>query len=980
MAAGPRTLIEDWLPLDVIGAESMRERGASSALPPLYFLHVWWARRPLAASRAAILASVLPGWSSDWPKSLHSRFPTEETYRAWFLRACGILGDPVAGRRRIQRAKDLKIKLSTPPYTHPRAFTVSPSPETLKVMGELLHHSWGKTDLSVLDAFAGGGSIPFEALRYGFRTYANELNPVASVILKATLDFPARFGPSLENDIRKYGKILADRMRERLGPFFPVEPGESIHAYIWARTVRCPYTSKPIPLSPNWWLSQGGEPVAVRPIFEPRAAEAAFEIVTGKRACQRVKPDQGTVSRGDAVSPWAHNQPVDGDYIKTEARAGRMGQQLYALAIKTGDGLAFKSPTNDDLQGASEAARELKKRLPGWEAQGLVPREAFPEGNDLRPLHYGMPTFGDFFSPRQLLALCTYLELFQALRPQIEKDLGETRAVAAHTYLALPLDKAADYNSRMARWHSSRSVVVNTFDRHDFSFKWSHAEFDAAHNLIPWVIDQVADAYRGIAALAGSVPQLFGSGKELPIQIRQGPAANLQTIPDSSIDHICVDPPYEANVMYAECSDFFYVWQKRSLGALYPAFFHDALTNKDDEAVANPARFADMGKKRKDLALADYERKMAASFREMHRVLTDEGILTVMFTHKKVEAWDTLGSSLIGAGFSIRSSWPVHTESEHSLHQAKKNSAQSTILLSCRKRLSRAEPIWWEDLKGQVRRVAREKAAEFERQGIRGVDLYIATFGPTLSILSDHWPVLTAEVDERTGDPKPLRPEMALDLAREEVVALRKQGLLLGRAVQFDAFTDWYLLAWDAFQAEQFPGGEALKLALSLGLDLEAQVVSEKRLVAKRGASVILQSHRQRRRRGTVDPEVMAFACWVDAAHTAMLVYDEDGARACQAFLKRTGLLGDATFKACLQALLNAIPRTKEKGEFVRSEAKVLDALRLAFFEDLTLPAEPDEAEFQPLQLGLVAEGGAPYRIGDDEEAEAEDDEESEDD
>src|SRR5690606_14951992 len=193
--------------------------------------------------------------------------------------------------------------------------------------------------------------------------------------------------------------------------------------------------------------------------------------------------------------------------------------------------------------------------------------------------------------------------------------------------------------------------------------------------------------------------------------------------------------PYYDNVMYAECADFFYVWMKRTLGHVYPEFFTDELTNKDDEAVANVARFAELGRKKKQLALADYERKMSAAFREMYRVLRDDGVLTVMFTHKKVEAWDTLATSLINAGFAIHASWPVHTESEHSLHQAKKNAAQSTILLTCRKRKESSEPVWWDDIKGRVRQVARAKAEEFERQGIRGVDLYIATFGPTLAIL-----------------------------------------------------------------------------------------------------------------------------------------------------------------------------------------------------------------------------------------------------
>ncbi len=374
---------------------------------------------------------------------------------------------------------------------------------------------------------------------------------------------------------------------------------------------------------------------------------------------------------------------------------------------------------------------------------------------------------------------------------------------------------------------------------------------------------------------------------------------------------------------------------------------------------------------------------MAAAFREMYRVLRPDGSLTVMFTHKQVAAWDTLASALIGAGFTVKASWPVHTESEHSLHQAQKNAAASTILLVCRKRSDKVtgwqgdkvtvsedftlspghrvtpSPVWWDDLQPRVRETARKKAAEFAEQGIRGVDLYIAVFGPTLSVISEHWPVLTSETDPKTGQPRTLRPETALDLAREEVVRLRKEGLLRGHlpspdrrgaggevgsgvGVQFDPVTDWYLMAWDAFGAEQFPYDEARKLAIALGVDLDKTIMGGKRLAAKKGKFIVLQTPVQRRRKGMVDDEVMLFESWIDAAHTAMMVYAEDGAGACDVFLRKTGLKTDGTFRALLQALLNAVPRARVKGKFIRPEAEALENMRLAFFDELVAPAEEE--------------------------------------
>lgn len=587
--------------------------------------------------------------------------------------------------------------------------------------------------------------------------------------------------------------------------------------------------------------------------------------------------------------------------------------------------------------------------------------------------------------------MVTFAEVRAAVCDEINKTLGGERSRAIETYLALALDIAAVYNNRNCRFNPDRGIR-SSFDRHDFAFVPSHSEFDASANLLPWAVYQQEDSYRKLARLAhrdATLLQMEDQRELAPVAVLRGSASALSACPDASIHNITVDPPYYDNVQYAELSDFFYVWLKRSVGHLFPEFFGDELTNKDDEAVANPARFEAMGSKKKKLAEQDYERKMAAAFREMHRVLRRDGVLTVMFTHKRVEAWDTLATALISAGFAIKASWPVHTESEHSLHQAKKNAASSTILLVCRKRddtvtrwqgdwePSRRDkvtepapashpvtlspghpvtpsPVWWEDIQGQVRAVARDKAREYMAQGMRGVDLYISTFGPTLSVISEHWPVLTSEIDPKTGQPKPLRPDTALDLAREEVIRLRKEGLLEGRNVQFDPVTDWYVMAWDAFAAEEFPYDEGRKLAIALGLELDSYVMTAKRIAAKKGQYVVMQQPAQRRKKGMVDPDLLSFSHWIDALHTAMLVYDEDGPGACDVFLLRTGLKRDATFKAVLQTLLNAIPRTQVKGQFVRPEAAVLDNMRLAFYaNELTVPVveEPELPAAEQLPL-----------------------------
>jgi len=979
----PRVLIEQWLPIAEIGAECMRDTSAAKK-PPLNRIHIWWARRPLTVSRAAVLASLLPAYPTDandvpsWPTRFSKRFPTFDAYKAWFLRLIGIHGDPVAGRRLVEWAKTTGKKIAGNPYGYVRAYTVNPSEEQLDLLYTLLEWTWGTRDVTFCDPMSGGGSIPFESLRYGLNVRANELNPVASVILKATLDFPSRFGVSLLDDIRKYGKAWCERLRRRLEPFYPLsDPGETVFAYLWARTVSCPITGRPVPLAPNWWLRKGANPIALRLVLDEKEKRCRFEIVHGQVACTKAKPDQGTIKRGTAISPWT-GEAIDGDYIKCEAKGGRLGRQLCAVGVRKEGAFPFRLPTKADESGYETALEEIHRLTPKWDATGLLPTEPRREGRaDWGCEIYGLKTWADAFAPRQLLSICTAVEELTAVVDGLPQDMAPDRRNAIATYLSLVLGKAINYNSTHCFWDYTRNKIAQAFSRHDFAFRYGFCEFDASRNLLPWSLDQVLVAYQELVTLS-NVPtgELFGTTGKVAIDrlsVTNGPAQSL-SLSDASIVCITVDPPYYDNVMYAECSNYFYVWMKRALGGSFPDLFGTELTNEDDEAVMNPARFKAAGRNRRALATADYENKMMACFKEMNRVLQTGGILTVMFTHKQVAAWDTLGMALLRAGFQIDASWPVHTEAESSLHQAKKNAAASTILLACRKREKSNAPVWWDDLKARVRETARTKAAEFEAQGIKGVDLYISTFGPVLSIISENWPVLTSETDPKTGDPLPLKPGEALDLARQEVVNLRKQGLLLGRSVEFDPVTDWYLMAWDAFKAQEFPADEARKLALALGLDLEQVLVRDKRLVAKKSASVVLNLPAGRRKKGMVDEDAQTFPHLIDALHTAMMIYDEEGSKACQVFVDRQGLRTDSRTKALVQAMMEAIPTTRDKaGKFLRPEMTTLDALRMLFWDDLPAPKEEEPPKLDPQKmLAGFGEEESEDEEGEDEEGEDE--------
>lgn len=962
-----RPLIEQWFPAAAVGAESLRERGASSALPPINFLHVWWARRPLTTCRAAVVASLLPAWPQEDEvaddadaaaarKALVAEFPGGEVeYRAWFVRAMGILGDPVAAKAAIKAAVAGGTQTQGNAYGYKRAFTVTPDAETINRIRRLVALRANVENApTVLDPFSGGGSIPFEAARFGCASVANELNPVAVAILHGTVSLPAELGPSFASVIKRWGTTWGERVQERLAPYFPHVEADERLAYIWAHTVPCPSTGRPTPLAPDFWLAGGkaGRDVAVRLEADFATGAVNREIIEGSGAAEW--GNRGSYKQGAATSIWS-GETFGGGHIREMATTGQMSEMLLAVSVTRPGrkGRQFRAPTETDLLAVEAAVAEASRRLPEWEIDGLVPTEAIDSVSNYDRGHrmYGIQRWSQFFTPRQLLTHATVADELRRLVQEAKAELGEQETKPLALYLALAADKALDYSSRQSSWHSSRMTVRNTFDKHNFAFKWSFAEFDGASALLPWAVDQVADAYEGIATLARRPASMLDTGEFAPVSINLGAASDLP-LEDRSIDAVVTDPPYYDNVMYAECSDYFYAWLKRSLRDTWPGLGALVLSEKEGEAVANPALFARVatrvgrgkkatGKSAADLADEHYEALLTRSFREANRVLKDDGVMTVMFTHKRVDAWDTLGKALLEAGFSVHSSWPVHTESEHSLHQAKKNAANSTILLTCRKRGSTA-PAYWADIRAGVGTAARNAAAELSVDGLVGIDLTLATFGPVLSVLSRNWPVYSGELDG-AGNPQVLRPDVALDLAREEVAALKKRGLLGGREVTFDRVTDWWLLAWSDFAAAEFPTGEALKLSIATHLDLD-DLAKAHRVIKASAGTVTLLSPAQRRTAGGLDAQASSWPTMIDALHALMLTYDEDGLPAAQSWLARTGKADDARFADLVQAALHAVPRARNKAELVRPEARTLEGLRATLFEHIPTPVDPEVA------------------------------------
>ena len=818
----PRLLIEEWLPAAAIGVECMRERSTGQQ-PPDKRLHVWWARRPLVASRAAVLASVVP-----------AEFPRET-----FERLLGF-GRSSAELVAVRQLMDTGVRIEGG-FNAPRAFKSVIREKDLAALHAATTKLWGHLP-TVIDPMAGGGSIPLESARLGLPTTANEYNPVACTVLEATLDYPFSVGVELADRARSWSRIWEKKVAEHLARFFPPDKGGRIQAYIFARTVPCPGTGHPTPLVSDWHLlkPKGGVSVVAVPRVNKATGTWTVEVRNvgvGPKAV--AAPPPRTYGHGKGISLFT-GEPISSDWIKAKAQAGGMGSTVYAVALKAPQGLKFRPPEQQDLDAIAAADAQLRQCRPDWEARNLLPTEEYPQvTTDPRPRVYGMPRWADMFSPRQLLSFGVMMDQLKGLRSEIIAKEGPQVGEAVLHLLAFVIDKFANYNNVLASWHISHQVIRGIFDRHDFSFKPTFTEMApvTAGGGLDWAIESTIDAYRDIANLPKS--------KNNPVvEISQGTATALPQLNDASFEAIVVDPPYADNVQYSELADFFYVWLKRTQSHRRPEWFSTLLCENDQEVVKNDARYrALFDGKAKDAKIASqahYQRLMTEVFRECHRILRPDGVLTVMFTHKKQEAWEALFDSLITAGFTITATWPIKTESEHSLHQAKKNAAQSTVILVARKRRSGAGIGYFDRaMQNAIGGRAQESAARLAKDGLNAVDQLVGSFGPAMEIFSRYDAV-------RTDTGQPVSVGRAIDIAGDAVSQWRIDQLADKGLDDVEAEARFALLCWDVLRAAEFRFNEARLLGHAVGMDVSA--LEQAGLISVKQDKVRLLSAQERRR------------------------------------------------------------------------------------------------------------------------------------
>ncbi|MBD2582470.1 DUF1156 domain-containing protein, partial [Planktothricoides raciborskii] len=674
------------MPVKLLNQQVAYEHGGN----PFKGLHRWYSRKPLSFSRASVLASLLPeDISLDEFEYLLGLHPELEGLK---------------------------------PDANLRLYKVPPGYFRVGKVHDYCERVWGNRTPTVLDAFAGGGSIPFEAARYGLNVLASDLNPVAVVTMKAAMEYPVKFGPDLQVDIDRWVKWVGDEAEKRLAEFFPSTPKseEVVQNYLWAHTVVCPSCQSVVPLSPNWWLSKTSNYAgkgqarkvtsdwyAVKPIPNLTEKRVDFELIKGKKGKgTTIKTDDGeynpddyiTVSRGVGRCPTCGNI-IEDEVIKSQAQSVGLGHQLYAVAYKKGkSSLEFRLSNEFDIAGWKLSQEYLKNQDYKWQINNLIPNEYIINDHG-QILGYCKQWF-QIFNPRQLLTLVTYVEIINEAKELIRAEYEPEKVEAICTYLALVLDRCVDRNCRLSIWHTARSSVERASTQHALNLTWNYPEINGMGELWHSCADAFASEYTSLCELFDKPNSLDLS--DIPktpktIKIDAASADSLYHIADKSVDAVITDPPYYGTIPYADLSDFFYVWMKRTLGDIFPELFWSELTDKDREAIANPSRFRDMGISADELAAQDYEAKMALAFGEYYRVLRDDGVMTVQFNHKDSGAWDVLTKSLIDAGFEITASWSVSTENPQNLHQAQKNSVSSTVLLVCRKRNPNAEAAWWDD-------------------------------------------------------------------------------------------------------------------------------------------------------------------------------------------------------------------------------------------------------------------------------------------
>ncbi len=865
-----KRFIEWDLPLAEISEESALEKNNRFGHPST--LHIWWARKPLAVSRATAFTSLIDVFDDN-----------------------------------TENKKIISLIEKIIPFDESK----NKKSRWINLAKENIKNQWQSIP-KILDPFAGGGSIPLEALRLGCDVYCNDLNPVATIIQKATLEWPQKYNIAIQNNfmnkntyfgnkniklfsfmVEKWANIILKQTKEEIGCYYTSNyKDEIVVGYYFNRTIPCqnPSCKIKIPLTSNYWLSKkkGGN-VAYKPLVNN--GKINFTIVENDEI--DFNPDDGTISRGDAHCPVC-NQITKVSDIRRLAQNGQMDEQMIVvISYKKGSmGKKYRIAVESDIIKMKEANSTLQQKIDNWPyLDSPLPNEQLPKIGTLgfRVQRYGFTEWKDLFNTRQKLALVTIVKNIKDNYQNILDDYKKidtsqygidpeeiTRATVG--YLGIMLDRLADFNSNLCILNvTGGRGVVHTMGRTALPITWDYIESNIFN-------PEGASWEKAIERTLMTLDYLsFDISDNQKIFITNSSATSLPYTNDF-FDVIITDPPYYDSVPYAVLSDFFYVWLKRSIGEYFPDIFSTPLTPKREEVIAEPARHAE--------PISFFENKLSDAFKEIVRLLKPEGVAIVVYAHKTTTGWETMLNSLIRAGLIVTASWPIHTEKKGRQREISSAVLSSSIYMVCRK-IKRKKVGFFSEIQPQIKNRIEEKLQQFWNGGIVGGDFFISAIGPGMEIFSKY-----ERVEKISGEQ--VTTSELLDYIRTVSTDFIVNKLLKDSpSAKIDNESEFYLAYRWTFLDNTVDYDDARKLASASGVSLE-KLWGSGGFIKKSGSKITVLGPKEREK-------IEKTNSMVDVVHKSLLLWEKGDKDKLTQLLAETGYGKDPAFKQFCQAIAESL-------------------------------------------------------------------------
>lgn len=757
----PKRLIEVDLPIKRISTHARREKSIRHG--HISTLHIWWARRPLAVCRAVICAALWPDPADPLcPQGFRneaSRVMNKFAGKAASDKELAANCSPENWEKWQKLANSGGLDSTKPDHWNVLRFamldfiadfanwdnsTVAEYLETSRALTQAAHEALGGvagTKPLVVDPFAGGGSIPLEALRVGADAFASDLNPVAVLLNKVTLEYIPKYGRQLADEVKKWGAWVKEHAEKELAEFYPMgDDGRTPIAYIWARTIQCegPGCGAQVPLLTDLWLSERSGPGSAL-VLEPHKNNKTVKVSV-RNGIVAKEVGEGVLRRSSVTCPVCGFTTL-ADHVRAQFK-GRAGgaNDARLLAVVTGksteNGKRYRAASEQDFKALKLAESAVKKYRSSGK-KPTIPDEVLPYLRSIFNINLlDVNTWSELFSDRQLLSLLTLARLTASAAQEMENT---GLAIAVRACLACVLDRQADYNSSLCRWIARGEFIGNTFGRQALGIIWDFAEVNPfSHASGSWsgAVEWVARVIEANADFSGQQATV------------QQSSATAHPLPNDAATLFCTDPPYYDLVPYADLSDFYYVWLKRSIGADHPSMFADTKTPKEQEIVQLAERNKEYSYKTRER----FEELMGQAMQEARRVVEASGIGIVFFAHKGTAAWESQLQAMINAGWVVTASWPIDTERGARLRAINSATLASSIQLVCRPREESSasdEGIVgdWRDVLGELPKRIHEWMPRLAAEKVVGADAIFACLGPALEIFSRY-----SRVEKASGE------------------------------------------------------------------------------------------------------------------------------------------------------------------------------------------------------------------------------------